>query len=103
MVHSFDDKLDPDTEYMIIVFGYDGGLTTPLFTEKFRTLKPNDPTDVTFEITYGNLTARSASVTFKPSDASVAYFSYTKMDAGTVIIPAPFKVYINSFLHFHLT
>ena len=75
MVHSFDDKLDPDTEYMIIVFGYDGGLTTPLFTEKFRTLKPNDPTDVTFEITYSNLTARSASVTFKPSDASVAYLA----------------------------
>ena len=75
MVHSFDDKLDPDTEYMIIVFGYDGGLTTPLFTEKFRTLKPNDPTDVTFEISYNSLTARSASVTFKPSDASVAYFA----------------------------
>ena len=75
MVHSFDDKLDPDTEYMIIVFGYDGGLTTPLFTEKFRTLKPNDPTDVTFEISYNSLTARSASVTFKPSDASVAYLA----------------------------
>ena len=75
MVHSFDDKLDPDTEYMIIVFGYDGGLTTPLFTEKFRTLKPNDPADVTFEISYGGLTARSANVTFKPSDASVAYFA----------------------------
>ena len=75
MVHSFDDKLDPDTEYMIIVFGYDGGLTTPLFTEKFRTLKPNDPADVTFEISYNNLTARSATVTFKPSDASVAYLA----------------------------
>ena len=75
MVHSFDNKLDPDTEYMIIVFGYDGGLTTPLFTEKFRTLKPNDPKDVTFEISYNSLTARSASVTFKPSDASVAYFA----------------------------
>ena len=75
MVHSFDDKLDPDTEYMIIVFGYDGGLTTPLFTEKFRTLKPGDPTDVTFEISYNSLTARSASVTFKPSDASVSYFA----------------------------
>lgn len=75
MVHSFDDKLDPDTEYMVIVFGYDGGLTTPLFTEKFRTLKPNDPSDVTFEISYNSLTARSASVTFKPSDASVAYFA----------------------------
>lgn len=75
MVHSFDGKLDPDTEYMIIVFGYDGGLTTPLFTEKFRTLEPNDPTDVTFEISYNSLTARSASVTFKPSDASVAYLA----------------------------
>ena len=75
MVHSFDDKLDPDTEYMIIVFGYDGGLTTPLFTEKFRTLTPNDPKDVTFEISYNSLTARSASVTFKPSDSSVAYFA----------------------------
>ena len=75
MVHSFDDKLDPDTEYMIIVFGYDGGLTTPLFTEKFRTLEPNDPSDVTFDISYNNLTARSATVTFKPSDASVAYLA----------------------------
>ena len=81
MVHSFDDKLDPDTEYMIIVFGYDGGLTTPLFTKKFRTLTPNDPTDVTFEISYNSLTARSASVTFKPSDASVAYFAIVAGEA----------------------
>lgn len=75
MVHSFDDKLDPDTEYMIIVFGYDGGLTTPLFTEKFRTLQPNDPSGTTFEITVGDMTPRSAEVTFKPSDASVAYLA----------------------------
>lgn len=75
MVHSFDDKLTPDTEYMIIVFGYDGGLTTPLFTKKFRTLTPNDPTDVTFDFEYGTLTSRSASVTFKPSDNSVSYLA----------------------------
>ena len=81
MVHSFDDKLDPDTEYMVIVFGYDGGLTTPLFTKKFRTQTPNDPTDVTFEISYNSLTARSASVTFKPSDASVAYFAIVAGEA----------------------
>lgn len=75
MVHSFDDKLDPDTEYMIIVFGYDGGLTTPLTTKTFRTLTPNDPSDVTFKFEYGTLTARSASVTFKPSDPSVSYLA----------------------------
>lgn len=75
MVHSFDGALDPDTEYMIIVFGYDGGFTTPLTTKKFRTLEPNDPKDVTFGIELGNLTPRSANVTFKPSDGSVAYLA----------------------------
>jgi len=75
MVHSFDDALEPDTEYMIIVFGYDGGLTTSLTTKKFRTLKPNDPADVTFSFEYGKITARSADVTFKPSDASVSYIA----------------------------
>lgn len=75
MMHSFDGKLDPDTEYMIIVFGYDGGLTTPLTTKTFRTLKPNDATDVTFEFSYSNLTSRSVSMTFIPSDNSVSYLA----------------------------
>lgn len=75
MVHSFNDALEPDTEYMIIVFGYDGGLTTPLTTKKFRTLTPNDPSDVTFTFEYGAMTARSVNVTFKPSDASVSYIA----------------------------
>lgn len=81
MVHSFDDNLDPDTEYMIIVFGYDGGLTTPLTTKKFRTLTPNDPTDVTFKFEYGTMTSRSASVTFKPSDPSVTYLAIVADEA----------------------
>lgn len=75
MVHSFDNALEPDTEYMIIVFGYDGGLTTPLTTAKFRTLTPGDPSDVTFSFDYGTVTARSAYVTFKPSDPSVTYLA----------------------------
>lgn len=75
VVHSFDGKLDPDTEYMIIVFGYDGGITTPLTTKKFRTLEPNDATDVTFEITYSELTSRSVNMTFIPSDNSVSYLA----------------------------
>lgn len=75
MMHSFDGKLDPDTEYMIIVFGYDGGMTTPLTIKKFRTLSPNDASDVTFEFTYSNLTSRSVSMTFTPSDNSVSYLA----------------------------
>lgn len=75
MVHSFDDNLEPDTEYMIIVFGYDGGLTTPLTTNKFRTMAPSDPSDVTFAFEYGTITPRSVSVTFKPSDVSVSYLA----------------------------
>ncbi len=75
IMHSFDDKLDPDTEYMFIVFGYDGGITTPLTTKTFRTKEPNDPTDVTFEIAVRELTARSASITFAPSDNSVSYLA----------------------------
>ncbi len=74
-MHSFEDKLDPDTEYMIIVFGYDGGITTPLTTKKFRTKEPNDPTNVTFGIQVVELTARSASITFSPSDNSVSYLA----------------------------
>ena len=75
MVHSFDGKLEPDTEYMIIVFGYDGGFTTPLTTKKFRTLKPNDATNVTFEFSYSDLTPHSVNMTFTPSDNSVSYLA----------------------------
>lgn len=75
MMYSFDNKLDPDTEYMVIAFGYDGGITTDLATKKFRTLKPNDPTDVTFEFSYANLTSRSVDMTFIPSDNTVSYLA----------------------------
>lgn len=74
-VHSFDDKLDPDTEYMVIVFGYDGGVTTPLSTKKFRTLTPNSGKDVTFDIALSDMTSRSVSVTYTPSDNTVSYFA----------------------------
>ena len=75
MMYSFDNKLDPDTEYMVIAFGYDGGITTELATKKFRTLTPNDPTDVTFEFSYSNLTSRSVEMTFIPSDNTVSYLA----------------------------
>ena len=75
MVHSFDDKLEPDTEYMIIVFGYDGGFTTGLTKYKFHTAEPGDASNVTFEFSYADLSARSVSVTFKPSDKSVSYLA----------------------------
>lgn len=75
MMTSFNDALDPDTEYMVIAFGYDGGITTDLATKKFRTLEPNSGEGVTFEITYSELTSRSVRMTFAPSDNSVAYLA----------------------------
>lgn len=73
--YTFPDTLDPNTNYMIIVFGYDGGMTTPLTTKIFRTLPEGDPKEVTFEFEYGNMTSRSLKLTIIPSDNSVSYLS----------------------------
>lgn len=72
---------EPDTEYMIIVFGYDGDFTTDLTTYKFRTEKPGDASDVTFEFSYSDLSSRSVSVTFKPSDKTVSYLALVADEA----------------------
>ncbi len=73
--YRFPDTLDPDTNYMVIVFGYDGGMTTSLYTKVFRTSEEGDPNDVTFEFEYGDMTSRSLKLTIIPSDNSVSYLS----------------------------
>ena len=75
MMTSFNNALDPDTEYMVIAFGYDGGVTTDLATKKFRTLEPNSGEGVTFEFSYSELTSRSVKMTFIPSDNTVGYLA----------------------------
>ncbi len=73
--YDFEDFLEPETEYMIIVFGYDGGMTTGLTTYTFKTGSPGDATNVTFEVAYGTMGSRSVKVTIIPSDPSVAYLA----------------------------
>ena len=75
LAYSFKDNLEPDTGYMVIVFGYDGGITTPLTTVEFRTESAGDPSKVTFEFEYGAMTSRSTYVTITPSDVSVSYLA----------------------------
>lgn len=75
LAYSFKDNLEPETGYMVIVFGYDGGITTPLTTVEFRTKQPGNPEDVTFTFEYGAMTSHSTYVTITPSDVSVSYLA----------------------------
>ena len=48
-------NLTPNTEYMIVCFGWDGAPTTELFIHKFKTVEANDDAKnlvVDFEITH---------------------------------------------------
>lgn len=75
LYHSFLNKLEPDTGYMILAFGYDGGFTTALFTTTFRTKSPGDPSLTTFDFSIARLSSRSVDVTVIPSDPSVNYLA----------------------------
>lgn len=73
MAYKFNGTLEPDTEYMVIVFGYDGGMTTDLHTATFKTAKPGDPAGMRFGFEYVNMTSFSVDVNVTPSDPSVLY------------------------------
>lgn len=67
--------LDPETEYVALAFGFDGGsYTTGLSRVDFTTASPGDPSECTFTFEIENLKPRSADVTVVPSDPSVAYY-----------------------------
>lgn len=68
-------SLEPDTEYMVIAFGYDSDITTPMVTRTFRTRSVSDPSQATFTITTSNLTSRGVDVTVTPSDHNVAWLA----------------------------
>ena len=75
LTHTFSDNLEPDLGYMILAFGYDGGMTTDLFTTTFRTLPAGDPSQTTFDFEINKLSSRSVDVTVIPSDPSVQYLA----------------------------
>lgn len=64
--------LDPETDYLVLVFGYKEGATTAVKRTEFRTLQGGDPTLCEFEfdmIAEGGI----ASMGVLPSDESVSY------------------------------
>ncbi len=71
----FEDALEANTEYMIIVFGYDGGMTTDLTTHRFMTGDAGDASLVTFEVEYLEVTNLTVRLTITPSDPSVPYLA----------------------------
>lgn len=75
LTRTFDNNLEPDLGYMILAFGYDGGMTTELFTTTFRTLPAGDPALTTFGFEINKLSSRSVDVTVIPSDPSVNYLA----------------------------
>lgn len=69
------EDLDPETDYVALAFGFDGGsYTTGLSKAYITTDAPGDPSECTFEFTVSNLKARSGDITVTPSDPSVSYY-----------------------------
>ncbi len=73
---TYTNLLEPDTDYTIVVFGYEAGRTTSIESSRFKTLPAGDPTQTTFQFTVNpdRLTARGAEITVTPSDPSVLYW-----------------------------
>lgn len=66
-------ELDPDTEWVVLAFGYESGVnTTGLFRRSFRTPKTGDASDLGFEIEVVPHQFK-AEVTYKPSKESIRY------------------------------
>lgn len=69
------DNLKPDTDYYILVFGWDDAPTTALVKEKIHTLSADgDPEKLSVTISVDNMTYNSATVTTTGSSA-VYYYS----------------------------
>ena len=71
--------LYPETEYVVVCFGYDGAPTTELFTSPFTTTEASgNPEDlvVEFDIDYERLSHNTVYVTAKPSEGVYYFLSY---------------------------
>lgn len=66
-------ELAPDTEWVVLAFGYESGVnTTGLFRKTFRTLETGDVANLDFEIEVAAHQFK-AEVTYKPSMESIRY------------------------------
>ena len=67
-------RLDaPDTDYLVIAFGYAGGITTEAKMVTFRTLPAPGAEETTFDMTASNTSPYGFTVGITPSEASTYY------------------------------
>ena len=62
-----------DTDYYIIAFGYDGGITTAATMETFRTLPGGSLDEVVFEVTSSNASPYGFTMNVTSSDRTIYY------------------------------
>lgn len=67
-------SLLPETEYFVIAFGYNQGITSEVYEQRFTTPAGTNPEDLTCEITFPDIQAERASFNVKPNDNSIFYF-----------------------------
>ena len=71
---SYKYRLDaPDTDYLVIAFGYAGGITTEAKMVTFRTLPAPGAEETTFDMTASNTSPYGFTVGITPSEASTYY------------------------------
>ena len=67
--------MEADTEYAVLLFGYEAGtLTTKITRKNITTLKAGDIDACVYDIEVTNIDDREAYVTIKPSDYSICYY-----------------------------
>ena len=62
-----------DTDYYIIAFGYDGGITTDAYMKTFRTLPGGSVEEVSFTITASNISPYGFNMNIASSDPTIYY------------------------------
>lgn len=62
-----------DTDYYIIAFGYDGGITTDAYMKTFRTLPGGSVEEVTFTISASNISPYGFNMNIASSDPTIYY------------------------------
>ena len=62
-----------DTDYYIIAFGYDGGITTDAYMKTFRTLPGGNVEEVVFNISVSNLSPYGFNMNIASSDPTIYY------------------------------
>ena len=62
-----------DTDYYVIAFGYNGGITTDAYMKTFRTLPGGSVEEVEFSISISNVSPYSFNMGIKSSDQTIYY------------------------------